>query len=70
MLFPKEDGPKDALMVANLLEASEGLSRDFQYTIEVLSDNPDIAHKDVLGKMVTLTPGMIEIQSTLVKINC
>ena len=52
--FPHDDAPAGALMVANRLEAYEGLSRDFQYTVEVLSDNPDIALKDVLGKMATV----------------
>ncbi|WP_197339101.1 type VI secretion system Vgr family protein [Ralstonia solanacearum] len=52
--FPRNDGPAGALMVANRLEAYEGLSRDFQFTVEILSDNPDIELKDVLGKMVTV----------------
>ncbi|WP_354684941.1 type VI secretion system tip protein TssI/VgrG [Cupriavidus necator] len=52
--FPHDDGPAGALMVANRLEASEGLSRDFRFTVEILSDNPDIALKDVMGRMVTV----------------
>lgn len=52
--FPRNDAPAGALMVANRLEAYEGLSRDFQFTVEILSDNPDIELKDVLGKMVTV----------------
>ena len=52
--FPHNDAPAGALMVANRLEAYEGLSRDFHFTVEVLSDNPDIALKDVMGKMVTV----------------
>ncbi|NQE49018.1 type VI secretion protein VgrG [Herbaspirillum rubrisubalbicans] len=52
--FPRDDAPADALMVANRLSAYEGMSRDFQFTVEVLSDNPDIALKDVMAKMVTL----------------
>ena len=52
--FPRNDAPSGALMVANRLDASEGLSRDFRYTVEVLSDDPRIPLKDVLGKMVTL----------------
>ncbi|MEO3711343.1 type VI secretion system Vgr family protein [Roseateles flavus] len=51
--FPREDGPS-ALMVANRLDATEGLSRDFHFVVEVLSDQPDIALKDVLGKMVSI----------------
>jgi type VI secretion system secreted protein VgrG len=52
--FPKDDAPPGALMVVNRLDAQEGLSRDFHYTIEILSDNPKIALKDVMGKMVTV----------------
>ncbi len=54
LTFPHNDSPAGALMVANRLEAYEGLSRDFQFTVEILSDNPDIALKDVMGKMVTV----------------
>ena len=52
--FPNDDGPAGTLMVANRLDANEGLSRDFQYTIEILSDNPDLALKDLMGKLVTV----------------
>jgi type VI secretion system secreted protein VgrG len=51
--FPNEDGP-DALMVANKLDATEGISRDFHFTVQVISDNALIALKDVQGKMVTI----------------
>ena len=49
--FPRNDGP-DALMIANRLDAHEGLSRDFHYTVEILSDSAHIALKDVQGKMM------------------
>lgn len=52
--FPNDDGPAGVLLVANRLDAHEGLSRDFQYTVETLSDNPDLALKDLMGKMVTI----------------
>lgn len=52
--FPKEDGPAATLLVANRLDAHESLSRDFFYTVEILSDRSDIALKDVLGKMMTV----------------
>lgn len=52
--FPKDDGPVATLLVANKLDAHEGLSRDFRYTVEILSDRSDIALKDVLGKMVSI----------------
>lgn len=52
--FPKDDGPAATLLVANKLDAHEGLSRDFRYTVEILSDRSDIALKDVLGKMMSI----------------
>lgn len=52
--FPKDDGPAATLLVANKLDAHEALSRDFRYTVEILSDRSDIALKDVLGKMMTI----------------
>ena len=36
--FPNNDGPACELVV-NRLSAVEGLSRDFQFTLELLSDN-------------------------------
>lgn len=53
MSFPREDGPS-ALLLPNSLTAQEGLSRDFHYEVELLSDNAHIALKDLQGKMVTL----------------
>ncbi|MEY4564722.1 MAG: hypothetical protein RLZZ618_3999, partial [Pseudomonadota bacterium] len=53
LIFPKNDGPK-ATLLAHRLEASEGLSRDFEYTVEALSSDANIALKDVQGKMVTI----------------
>ncbi len=51
--FPHEDGP-DAMMLVNRLDAYEGLSRDFHFTVEVLSNNARIPLKEVQGKMVTV----------------
>lgn len=53
LTFPRDDDPA-SLLVADTLDAVEGVSRDFEYKVGVLSDAPDIALKDVLGKMVTL----------------
>jgi type VI secretion system secreted protein VgrG len=53
LTFPNGDGP-DAEMLANRLDAREGLSRDFRFVVEVLSNDPGIALKDVQGKMVTV----------------
>jgi len=52
--FPNEDGPH-ALLLPNRLEADEALSRDFSFTVEVLSENARLALKDVEGKMVTIS---------------
>ena len=53
LLFPHDDGPKTLLM-ANRLEAKEGLSRDFEYTVEVLAEDATIPLKDVQGKLVSI----------------
>ena len=52
--FPQGDAPADVLLVANALDASESLSRDFSYVVEVLSDSATIALASVMGKMVTI----------------
>ncbi len=49
--FPRGDEPS-ALLVVNSLEAYEALSCDFKYDLEILSDDPQIALKDVAGKLV------------------
>jgi len=51
--FPHGDGPRTTL-VANRLEAEEGLSRDFEYRVEVLADDASIPLKEIQGKMVTV----------------
>ncbi len=53
LTFPKKDGPM-ALMLANRLDATEALSSDFHYTVEVLSSDASIALKDVQGKLVSI----------------
>lgn len=55
MDFPKKDGPKGATMLANTLDAVEEVSRDFTFTLEVLSDDATIPLKAVMGKMVTIS---------------
>ena len=52
--FPQGDAPAGVLLVANALDASESLSRDFSYVVEVLSDSATIALASVMGKMVTI----------------
>ena len=49
--FPDGDGP-DATLLANTLEASEGLSRPFDYRVELLSDDAHIHLKDLQGRML------------------
>jgi type VI secretion system secreted protein VgrG len=49
--FPAGDGP-DATLLVNALDASEGLSRPFDYTLELLSDDAHIQLKDLQGKML------------------
>jgi type VI secretion system secreted protein VgrG len=51
--FPNNDGPACQLLV-NELRARESVSRDFEYTVEILSDNPSIALKDLQGKLISV----------------
>lgn len=51
--FPNQDGPATPFLV-NALEATEGVSRDFDYTVELLSENPDVALKDMMGKLLSV----------------
>jgi type VI secretion system secreted protein VgrG len=53
--FPRNDKPDGTIMLANKLVAEEGLSRDFRYKVEVLSDNARIPLKKMMGKMVTVS---------------
>jgi type VI secretion system secreted protein VgrG len=52
--FPNDDAPAGVFMLANTLEADEGLGRDFVLTVGVLSDSATILHEDVLAKMVCI----------------
>jgi type VI secretion system secreted protein VgrG len=51
--FCNDDGPA-AMMLCNGLNAYESLSRDFQFNVEVLSDDARIELKTVQGKLVTV----------------
>ena len=51
--FPNNDAPAAQLLV-NKIDATEGLSRDFEYTVELLSDDPGIALKTVQGKLLNI----------------
>lgn len=52
--FPGEDGP-DAELLVQHLSATEGLSRDFEFALELISDNARLALKDLLSKRVTVS---------------
>jgi type VI secretion system secreted protein VgrG len=51
--FPHDDGPQAQLLV-NKLDAVESLSRDFAFTVELLSDDASLALKDLQGKLFTV----------------
>jgi Rhs element Vgr protein len=51
--FPEHDAPYDVLLV-NRLEGEEHLSRDFRFTIEILSDSARLDPKDFTGKRITV----------------
>ncbi|MEO6917729.1 MAG: contractile injection system protein, VgrG/Pvc8 family, partial [Collimonas sp.] len=49
--FINKDGPKAELLI-NRLDASEALSRDFSYTVELLSNDAHIPLKLMMGKQL------------------
>lgn len=51
LTFPNNDVAQAPQMVANFLEATEKLNQDFEFKVEVLSDNSDIPLDDLIGKM-------------------
>jgi type VI secretion system secreted protein VgrG len=53
--FPRNDGPAGTLMLANAFDGDEGLSCSFRYTVEVLSNDANIALTALMGKMVTIS---------------
>ncbi|WP_186017682.1 contractile injection system protein, VgrG/Pvc8 family [Burkholderia gladioli] len=42
------------LLLANRIDGTESLSRDFQFTIEILSDHASLPARDFIGRKVTL----------------
>lgn len=52
--FPFDDGPP-AILLPNTLVAREELSRSFRVQLEVLSDDPRIPLKLLMGRMVTVS---------------
>jgi type VI secretion system secreted protein VgrG len=53
LAFPKNDGPACELVV-NKLIAVESLSRDFEFTVELLSNRANLALKDMQGKLLSV----------------
>ena len=51
MHFPNEDGPSSGLL-ANRFHATESLSKDFVFTLEVISGDAYIQARRVMDKMV------------------
>ncbi|NHZ83964.1 type VI secretion system tip protein VgrG [Massilia sp. CCM 8695] len=51
--FPNGDGPSATLLV-NRIDAFECLSRPFEFTVELLADDPNVALKDLQGKMMCI----------------
>jgi len=52
--FPFKDGPP-AILLPNNLVAHEEVSRGFRFDVEVLSDDPRIPLKIMMGRMVTIS---------------
>jgi len=50
--FPNQDAP--GRLLVNWLEADEGLSRPFEYKVELISDSAHIALKDMQGKLLAV----------------
>lgn len=51
--FPNNDAPVSQFLV-NKIEATECLSRDFIFTVELLCDNADVAFKEMQGKLLNV----------------
>lgn len=52
--FPFEDGPP-AILLPNKLVAHEEVSRGFRFEVDVLSDDPRIPLKMLMGRLVTIS---------------
>ncbi|MFZ6674185.1 type VI secretion system Vgr family protein [Undibacterium sp. Xuan67W] len=52
--FPNDDGPDDAQLLPQVLNASEHISKDFDFVVELISDNAELELKQLIGKMVTI----------------
>ena len=54
LAFPDSDGP-DAVLLPETMVAKEQISRDFEFTLTLLSDDASIELKDVQCKLVCIT---------------
>jgi len=52
--FPREDGPQASLLPQEL-HATEYLSRDFEFRVQLVSDDASLELKSLIGKMVTIS---------------
>ncbi|WEF33345.1 type VI secretion system Vgr family protein [Pseudoduganella chitinolytica] len=52
--FPRDDAPPSRLMV-NRFSGTESLSRDFRFTVELLSDDGSIALETMQGKLLCIS---------------
>ncbi|MFJ1470430.1 type VI secretion system Vgr family protein [Massilia orientalis] len=52
--FPHDDAPPSRLMV-NRFSGTESLSRDFEFTVELLSDNASIGLETMQGKLLCIS---------------
>ena len=62
MAFPNNDGPECELVI-NKLHAVESLSREFEFTIELLSNKANLALKDMEGKLLSVA--LVQANGTL-----
>ena len=53
LAFPNNDAPASQFLV-NKLDAVESLSKDFEFTVELLSDDAGIALKEMQGKLLSI----------------
>ena len=53
LTYPQNDAPH-VLFLVNQLDAVESLSRDFEYTVELLCDDANVPLKDMHGKLLSI----------------
>jgi type VI secretion system secreted protein VgrG len=51
--FPNDDAPTAQFLV-NKIDATESLSKDFEFTVELLCDAADVALKEMQGKLLNI----------------